>query len=101
MSKLGLAHNMMFRFIYNQGDYGVDTGDLRTLNICRKQSLNETNLLEQSKNSGNTKSMGECNTILSAYTLYRYLELCCIHPSKYPLPFSKLNKGPKKGPTNG
>ena len=26
-------------------------------------------------------SMGECNTILSAYTKYRHLGLCCIHPS--------------------
>ena len=27
-------------------------------------------------------SMGECNTILSAYTRYRHLGYCCIHPSK-------------------
>ena len=26
-------------------------------------------------------SMGECNTILSAYTLYRHLGWCCTHPS--------------------
>ena len=26
-------------------------------------------------------SMGESNTILSAYTLYRHLEQCCSHPS--------------------
>ena len=25
--------------------------------------------------------MGECNTILSAYTLYRHLGWCCTHPS--------------------
>ena len=24
---------------------------------------------------------GECNTILSVYTLYRHLKYCCIHPS--------------------
>ena len=28
------------------------------------------------------KSMGECNTILSAYTKYRHLGKCCSHPSK-------------------
>ena len=27
-------------------------------------------------------SMGECNTIQSAYTKYRHLGLCCIHPLK-------------------
>ena len=26
-------------------------------------------------------SMAECNTILSAYTLYRHLEWCCTQPS--------------------
>ena len=26
-------------------------------------------------------SMDECNTILSAYTLYRHLGWCCTHPS--------------------
>ena len=26
-------------------------------------------------------SMGECNTILSAYTKYRHLGQCCTHPS--------------------
>ena len=30
-------------------------------------------------------SMGECNSILSAYTLYRHLGWCCIHPSIYGL----------------
>ena len=25
--------------------------------------------------------MGECNTILSAYTLYKHLGWCCTHPS--------------------
>ena len=25
--------------------------------------------------------MGECNTILGAYTMYRHLEWCCTHPS--------------------
>ena len=28
------------------------------------------------------KSMGECNTILSAYTLYRHLGRCCTHVTK-------------------
>ena len=27
--------------------------------------------------------MGECNTILSAYTKYRHLGWCCTHPSIY------------------
>ena len=29
-------------------------------------------------------SMGECNTILSAYTKYRHLGWYCTHPSIYP-----------------
>ena len=35
-------------------------------------------------------SMGECNTILSAYTLYRHLGLCCAHPSIWGQPCSEL-----------
>ena len=30
-----------------------------------------------------SKSMGECNTILSAYTKYRHLGYCCTRPPKY------------------
>ena len=33
------------------------------------------------------ESMGECNTILSAYTLYRHLGQYCTHPSEWLNPF--------------
>ena len=56
------------------------------------QNSNRASTLEGSSHSNfpTDISLGECNTILSAYTLYRHLGWYCIHPliscyTKHPL----------------
>ena len=45
----------------------------------RTETVNFEEIKRKFKLKHNT--MGECNAILSAYTLYRHLGYCCSHPS--------------------